>query len=114
MSRYIETRVGQSGTVLIEISDDLAEPVTGGEVVKATPLEDVAERAHLAFNRTLDLTRILAEAFIEKLRELKDSPNEVELSFGVKVDAGASALVAKTSTEAQFGVKIKWKRTAAS
>jgi Trypsin-co-occurring domain 1 len=108
MSRYIETRVGTEGTVLIEISDELVESAAGGEVVKATPIEEVAVRAQTAFNRALDITQTMASAFVEKVKGLKDSPDQIEFSFGLKIDAGASALVAKTNSEAQFIVKVKW------
>jgi hypothetical protein len=39
-------------------------------------------------------------------------PDEVEIKFGVKVDAQAGAVIAKTGLQGQFEIKLKWVRDA--
>lgn len=115
MSKYIETLIGNEGYVQIEVSDEEVIPLTRGDVVKASPsLDEISERAKASFSRALEVTRMLANEFRDKLRELDDPPEEVELGFGLKLDASADILVAKTGTEAQFVIKLRWKPTKAS
>lgn len=115
MSKYIETLIGNEGHIQIEVSDEEVIPLTRGDVVKASlSLDEISERAKSSFSRAIEVTRMLASEFRDKLRELNDPPDEVELGFGLKLDASADVLVAKTGTEAQFVVKLMWKSTKAS
>ena len=41
-------------------------------------------------------------------------PDEVELKFGVKLDAQAGAVIARTGLQGQFEVKLKWVREGVS
>ena len=38
------------------------------------------------------------------------APDEVELKFGIKLDAEAGAIIARTGIQGQFEVKLKWCR----
>ncbi|MCS7178813.1 MAG: CU044_2847 family protein [Anaerolineae bacterium] len=55
--------------------------------------------------------RPLAEAVICKLRALADPPDEVEVEFGLKLNAEAGAVLAAAGTEAHYKVTLTWKRT---
>jgi hypothetical protein len=111
MSKYVETLIGDLGSVQIEISEEMVVSHAQGDVVKASPsLEDISRRAKSAFSKALEITQMMANEFGNKLKELAESPNEVELTFGLKVDASASTLIAKAGTEGQFQVTLKWKR----
>jgi hypothetical protein len=49
-----------------------------------------------------------ARAVLEKVKEA--GPDQVELTFGVKVSDGASWLVARAASEANFEIKLTWTR----
>lgn len=50
-----------------------------------------------------------AKAVLEKAKEIR--PDEIELTFGIKVSGGANWLVAKTSGEGNFEIMLRWSRT---
>lgn len=55
-----------------------------------------------------DKLMVNARYIVNKLKDL--SPDEAELSFGIKVGGEGKLLCfAEVSTEAQFNVKMKWK-----
>jgi hypothetical protein len=41
-------------------------------------------------------------------------PDEVEIKFGVKLDAEVGALIARTGVQGQFEVKLTWRAPAAA
>jgi hypothetical protein len=47
-----------------------------------------------------------AKTVLNKVREI--SPDEVELTFGIKVSGGANWLIAKSAGEANFEVRLTW------
>lgn len=111
MSDYITFTTGDGATILIEAAE--AEIVEPG-VVKAGLKEEVEKavaEAKVSFERGLEIVRYNADAFIKKVRSLSDPPHEVEITFGLKAtgEVGNFA-VAKAGTEANYTVKLTWKR----
>lgn len=94
-------------------------PLTGGgSVVVEVEVEPGLERASLpsgalrkaatTFEHALSEVRTAAGAALAQFRDL--GPDEVELKFGVKLDAQAGAVIARTGLQGQFEVKLKWIR----
>ena len=47
-----------------------------------------------------------AQTVLDKVKEAR--PDEIELTFGIKVSGTANWLIAKSAGEANFEVKLKW------
>lgn len=47
-----------------------------------------------------------AKTVLDKAKEI--CPDEIELTFGIKVSGGADWLIAKSAGEASFEIKLKW------
>lgn len=104
MSRYVEFDLPGGSKVVIE-SD---EP--DGGVVKAG-LGEVAARAREGFEQAVESARNAALVIVDKVRGLHDSPNEVEVTFGLKASGELNTLVvAKAGVEASYSVKLTWKK----
>lgn len=104
MSRYVEFDLPDGSTVVIE-SD---EP--DGGVVKAG-LGEVAQRACETFAEGVENARKAALVIVDKVRGLHDSPDEVEVTFGLKASGELNTLVvAKAGIEASYSVKLTWKK----
>jgi hypothetical protein len=80
-----------------------------------TPAASFGERAvhdaKVRFEDALSHVSHAAQAALRTFREGADKsawPDEVEIEFGVKFGAEAGAVIAKTSLEGQFTVKVKW------
>jgi hypothetical protein len=63
-----------------------------------------------AVNAALAAINLMAERLTRAVDEMEDSlcPNEIEVEFGIKLDAQTGALLAKAGAEAQMRVKYKW------
>ncbi len=60
--------------------------------------------------RVQDAIRPAVEAAKEVLGKVKEAaPDEVEVTFGVKVSGGMDWLVARAASEANFEIKLTWR-----
>lgn len=96
----------------MEVDDGSRTPYSG-EPTRGLRPADVAERAGETFESAFARVRPVAEAIVNGMRRVADSPDEIEVEFGVKVNAEAGAIVAKAAGEANFTIKLRWKRASA-
>lgn len=97
----------EKGTVVVEVDD--REPGFSSVSRTAGVIHDAAGRFEDAFQHVRDA----AEAALGALRGGELNPDAVELEFGVKLNAAAGAVIAKTSVEGHLKVKMIWGRPAA-
>jgi hypothetical protein len=62
------------------------------------------------FRQALDNVREAAGELVTMVRSIAVPPDECEVSFGIKLNAQAGAIIAKASAEANFTVKLSWTR----
>ena len=100
MAEIVRFEVGEGSYVLVETAEDTfgIEHVSRG----ADGIVDAGRRLEDALTSVRDAAR----ATVNVLREL--SPDGVEVEFGIKLAGEAGALVAKTSAEGHFTVKLSW------
>ena len=106
MSRYVEFRLPDGSTVILE-TDEMDRGV-----VKAG-VGEVVERVQQGFEEAVENARKAALVILEKVRHLSlhDPPDEVEITFGLKASGELKTLVvAKAGTEASYSVRLTWKK----
>jgi predicted nucleic acid-binding Zn-ribbon protein len=79
-------------------------------VEKVSRADDEIIEAADRLDTVLDRTRPTIGRLVETLRTL--APDEYEVEFGLKLNAEAGIVVAKTSAEGHFTIKMSWKREA--
>jgi len=67
---------------------------------------DAIQQAGQSLEQALDRLRPAAQMIVEKLKSV--SPDQVEVEFGVKLEAEAGAVITKAGTEAHFQITLKW------
>lgn len=94
----------ENGTIVVETDDQ--EP--GFQSVSRTGqlIHDASGKFEDAFRNVRDA----AESALASLRGGDLDPDAVELEFGVKLNAAAGAVIAKTSVEGHLKVKLTWGR----
>lgn len=92
------------GTVVVEMDD--AEP--GFDSVSRG--DGILHEAGAKFEDALQSVRDAAESALSTLRDGRLRPDVLELEFGVKLNAEAGAVIAKTSVEGQLKVRMTWGR----
>ncbi len=106
MKRLIEFPLEGGGSIVVEVE----EPEGLGTVPVSRKGAGVPERAQKSFEEALEGIRPAAQVLIAKLRGLHDPPDEIEVEFGLKMNAEAGAIVAAAGVEANYKVKLTWKR----
>ncbi|HEC35358.1 MAG TPA: hypothetical protein ENI39_02350 [Anaerolineae bacterium] len=106
MKRLVEFPLEDGGSILVEV-----EAGEAAGMVPAAATRGVPERAQQTFEAALEKVRPAAAAIIAKLRALHDPPDEIEVEFGLKMNAEAGAVVAAAGVEANYKVTLTWKRT---
>lgn len=113
MSRYVQYQTENGGIVLVEVEDG-EEDIQSG-VVRAgrlgDKLQDTVVETQTRFEDAMDTVHHSAQTIIKKIRGLSDPPDEVEVIFGLKaVGEFGNLAVAKAGVEANYTVKLIWKR----
>ena len=101
MSDLVQYAVGDS-SILIEVPED------DFGVERTRRREDGVIDGHERLEKVLANVRPTARAVADALSGL--SPDSYEIEFGIKVSAELGAIVAKSSAESHFTVRVAWKR----
>lgn len=108
MAQYTKFTTADGQAVWLEV-DAVEQPI---DAAPKGLVDEVAIKAKTTFEDALETVRYNAGVFIEKLRSLSESPDEVEINFGLKAigEAGGTFVIAKGGLEANYNVKLVWKR----
>ena len=106
MSRLVEFPLEDGGTVLVQVDEAAAGPVTRGLGDRRL----VTEQAQQTFEQAIARVQPAAQALVSRLRAMADAPDEVGVEFGLELSAEAGALIAAASSTANFKVTLRWRR----
>jgi Trypsin-co-occurring domain 1 len=95
--------LASGGSVLVEIDEQPG-------VARAGRAGAVLREARTTFEQAVGEVRDAAAAALAQLTAMTRAPDEVELKFGIKLDAEVGAVIARTGIQGQFEVKLKWRR----
>ena len=115
MARYIEYQTESGATILVEVEEEaaIAKGVVPVGRALGDKIESTVQEVQTKFEDAMGVVRENAQTIINKVKDLSDPPDEVEVTFGLKA-AGelGNFAVAKASAEANYTVKMTWKREA--
>jgi Trypsin-co-occurring domain 1 len=106
VTRLVEFPLQDGGSVLVQVDEAAAGPVTRGLGDHRT----VTEQARHTFEDAISRVQPAAQSLISRLRALADTPDEVGLEFGLELSAEAGAFIASASSTANFKVTLTWRR----
>lgn len=107
MKQLVEFALAGGDVILVEVDAPAsARPQMRG---LANP-QAIVEKAKISFDQALDKLKPAASAIISKLRELAESPDEISVEFGIKLNAAAGAVIASAGVEANYTVRLLWKQ----
>jgi Trypsin-co-occurring domain 1 len=89
-------------TVLIDFP-----PRAGLKEVSLSP-QDLAARSAAALDSAMASIRQMSERIAATTRNLAQRPDQVEVEFGLKLDAAGGALLARAGAEAHLVVTLRW------
>lgn len=98
----VRFRLSDGQSVLVEVEDhDQGAVRVGGR--------DQLRQAQQTFDENLIRIRDATRSVLANLRTTTD-PAEIKLVFGIKFNAEAGAVIARTGVEANIGIEMTWKR----
>lgn len=106
MLRLVEFPLENGSSILVEV--DVLDTEEG--ILKTSRNGEVITKAHKKFEEVMEKVKPAASVIIAKLRSLHDSPDEIEVQFGLKLSADAGAFVASAGIEANYAVTLRWKK----
>ena len=104
MKRAIEFATESGEAVLVEVEDRAAEGTMRG-----SRGGDIAGKAARTFEQALASIKPAAEAVVAAVTTLAEKPDQVQVTFGLKLTA-TIAMIAATGAEGNFAVTLTWKR----
>jgi Trypsin-co-occurring domain 1 len=114
MSDYIQFDVGDGTShILVEVEEGQVSQQAG--VQKAANISKKAGDTIAAVGSSIEgtLAHMLqynAYAFIQSVSQLPVLPSEAEFTFGLKATAEGNFAVAKVTSEANYNIRLTWKR----
>lgn len=103
MKQLIEFSLPNGGTFFAEVEEAESEAVKRA----ALSPSQLAAKAKKSFNEVLDQIQPMAAEVVTRLTELKQSADEVEVKFGIKLSAEVGAVVT-FGGEANYEITLKW------
>lgn len=111
MAKYVEFPLEDGGVILVEASDE--RKAAGGGFVRGAPgdgTQEIIEKAKASFEASFESVRKSADALVQKLTSLSQRPDEVEVSFSLKVSAElGNVVIAKAGSESNYSVTLRWR-----
>lgn len=102
MSQVLEFKTDQGEKVWVEIDENLTVPSSDGE------MHSVSSRAEGKFESAMGTLKTVATAVMEKLSNITNAPDQVEVKVGLKFNIEAGVIIARTSTEGNLSVTMRW------
>jgi hypothetical protein len=92
------------GSVLVELAEQPG-------VEPAARKRAIPDAAKVTFEKALIGVRDAAASALAQFQAMKHQPDEVEISFGVKLEATTGAVIAQTGVQGHIEVKLRWQRS---
>jgi hypothetical protein len=119
MAGILQFTTKDGGTVLVEVDEAVARAAGGQELgsglvpkgaepMSAKGLRDVVAKVPKTLEEAMTGLRHYAEAVQGVIGDLKVTPKEVSVQFGLKLSGGADFLIASAKGEADMRVTLKW------
>ncbi|MGW5051905.1 CU044_2847 family protein [Actinokineospora sp. NPDC004072] len=102
-SELVRFPLADGGSILVEVREPAG-------VARAGRAGRVLGEARATFEQAVAGVRDAAAAALSQFAEMTRAPDEVELKFGVKLDAEVGAVIARTGVQGQLEVKLRWRR----
>jgi hypothetical protein len=103
MKQYLAFPLGAGGA---EVTVEVTEEDEGKVRVSRTP--DAPTRAAMAFEAALEKIRPVVAAVVAKLQDVADNLSEMEVEFGISLNAKVGFFIVSGGSDVNFKVKLKF------
>jgi hypothetical protein len=107
MRQLVEFPLRDGGSVLVQVDDGSPGEVTRGWADRDTR---VVEQARQSFEQAVGRVQPAVQGLLSQLRSLAETPEQIQVEFGLQLSAEVGAFVAGASTTGNFKVSMTWRR----
>ncbi|MVN22257.1 CU044_2847 family protein [Mucilaginibacter arboris] len=105
MKNILQLEANDGSNIFVEISNEVqSEPMRGSITQNRGVIENVKE----GFDQALYPLQQVSNSIINCIREISNSPKEVEVELGFKFTAKAGIILTSLDSEAHFRITLKW------
>jgi hypothetical protein len=83
-------------------------------IQRASRVDDFIVQAKVSLDGAMEHIRAMAAVTLTKLEDLPRRPDDIEVEFGVRLNAEAGAVIAKTQAEGHLTIRLTWKASTTS
>ena len=108
MKQLLQLRTNDGTDLYVEVDETTVNnPLRGN----SNNLEDrgVIENAQQSFDKALQPLKEISNSIINCIKNITNSPQEVEVELGLKFTAKAGIILTSLDSEAHLRVSLKWK-----
>jgi hypothetical protein len=106
MKHIVEFPMENGDVLLVEVDD----PMASGATLRGGHGSEMLERAQMTYEQAVDKIKPAAESIVRRIRDIPEPPDVIGVEFGIKLNANIGAILASSSVEAQFTLKLTWNR----
>jgi hypothetical protein len=107
MSKILQLKATDGSDLLVEVSDTFSkESFRGTQSENRGIIEDTKE----SFDKALIPLKEISNSIIKCIKDISNSPKEVQVELGVKFTAKAGIILTSLDSEAHFRVTLKWEK----
>ena len=111
MKKYIQFESeGDKFDILFEA--DEKENFDGLVNIGDNAAETIVVKAEKTFDNAMESVRKVSSSVISKIKNIADSPDEIQVEFGISFTASAGVVISKVETEAHMTLTLSWKKKA--
>ena len=103
MVALVRFELEDGGAVLIEADEEESG------IEQAARGDGFVLQATASFDAAMEGVQSAANAAVRKLRRVAQVPDELEIQFGIRLNAQAGAVIAKTGVEGHLQVRATWR-----
>jgi hypothetical protein len=101
-SELVAVKLKDGGELMVEV-EELPPPPGRRDV-------SIGADGAIEFDSALDNIKSAANQLQKALSSIAVPPDGCEITFGIKLSASAGVILAKAGTEANFSIKMTWKK----
>ena len=108
MKKLLQFSTNEGSEFLIEVNESaISEPVRGlaGE---SSNTRGIIQDAKESFDKALKPLKDVSNSIINCIKEIANSPSEIEVELGLKFTAKAGIILTSLDSEAHFKIVLKW------
>ncbi len=111
MKRIVEFPLEDGDSIFVEVDEPAQTDSRIGIPDDRIGISDrIFQKSTQSFESAFKSVKPIANAILNKVNNLNQPADEVEVKFGIRITAGLKAVVASGDSEVNYEITLKWNR----